>query len=259
VARVDVSRGNPRRGNPRVKSLPAGATPAARLPALDALRGLAILAMVAYHFCFDLQYFGVTHWDFYRDPMWRGARTVILSSFLLIAGASLVLADRNGLPSARFWRHVGRIAACTLLVSIASFALFPASWIWFGVLHAIAVSLLIARPLVRRPTLAIIVGAAVIAAGTLYTHPMFDNRALGWLGFMTTRPRTEDYVPLFPWTGVLLLGVAAGHMLVRTGFRVIGFAAKWPRWMTWLGRHSLAVYMVHQPLLLGALFLVVGR
>jgi uncharacterized membrane protein len=254
-----VSRGNPRRGNPRVKSMPAGATPDARLPALDALRGLAILAMVAYHFCFDLKYFGVTHWDFYRDPLWRSTRTVILSSFLLIAGASLVLADRNGLPPARFWRHVGTIAACALVVSIASFALFPDSWIWFGVLHAIVVSLLIARPLVRRPTLALIIGAAVIAAGSLYTHPMFDNRTLGWLGFMTTRPHTEDYVPLFPWTGVLLLGVAAGHTLARTGFRVIGFAAKWPRWMTWLGRHSLAAYMVHQPLLLGALFLVVGR
>ena len=69
---------------------------ASRIPALDALRGLAILAMVTYHFCFDLQYFGVTHWDFYHDSFWLNARTMILSSFLLIAGMSRVRAiSRN--------------------------------------------------------------------------------------------------------------------------------------------------------------------
>jgi uncharacterized membrane protein len=254
-----VSRRNPRRGNSGGNSVPTVATLPARLPAVDALRGLAIVAMITYHFCFDLQYFGVTRWDFYRDPLWLNARTVILSSFLLIAGVSLVLADRNGLPPARFWRHVGNIAACAVVVSAASYVLFPVSWIWFGVLHAIVVSLIIARPLARRPVLALIIGAIVIAAGNLYTHAIFDNRAVGWLGFMTAKPRTEDYVPLFPWSGVLLLGIAAGHALVRTEFRPIAFAATWPRWMAWLGRHSLATYMVHQPLLLGALFLVVGR
>ena len=215
--------------------------------------------MVAYHFCFDLQYFGVTKSDFHHDPVWLHARTMILSSFLLIAGVSMVLADRSVAAHARFWRHVGIIGACAVAVSVASYALFRESWIWFGVLHAIFVSLILARPLVRRPTLALIIGACVMAAGNLYTHTMFDSSALGWLGFMTAKPRTEDYVPLFPWTGVLLLGIAGGHALLRTGFRPIAFADKWPRWMAWLGGHSLAIYMVHQPLLIGLLFLVVGR
>lgn len=262
-----MSRRNPRRRDhggisanvaaPR----PAAAVPklAARIPALDNLRGLAILAMVAYHFCFDLQYFGVTQWDFYQDPVWLNARTMILSSFLLIAGMSLVLADRGMASHARFWRHVGIIGACAVVISIASYALFPESWIWFGVLHALFMSLILARPLVRRPALALFIGVCLIAAGNLFAHPLFDGRALGWLGFMTTRPRTVDYVPLFPWTGVLLLGIAAGHALVRTEFRPMAFAEKWPRWMAWLGRHSLAIYMVHQPLLFGLLFLVVGR
>ena len=171
--------------------------------------------MITYHFCFDLQYFGVTRWDFYRDPAWLHARTLILSSFLLIAGVSLVLANRNTTSPAHFWRHVGTIGVCALVVSAASYAMFPASWIWFGVLHAIAVSLVLARPLVRRPALALAIGVTVIAAGNLFSHVAFDSRALGWIGFMTAKPRTEDYVPLFPWTGVLLLGISAGHVLVR--------------------------------------------
>jgi uncharacterized membrane protein len=230
-----------------------------REPALDALRGAAILAMVAYHFSFDLRYFGLTQWDFHRDPFWLNARTLILSSFLLIAGVSMALAQRGRASPVRFRRHVGRIAACALVVSAASYVLFPESWIWFGVLHAIAVSLVLARPLVRRPALALAIGAAVIAAGNLYGNAMFDNRALGWIGFMTAKPRTEDYVPLFPWTGVLLVGIAAGHAVVRRELRPLAFAARWPRWMAWLGRHSLPIYMVHQPLLLGALFVVAGR
>ncbi len=234
-------------------------TLATRISSLDNLRGFAILAMVAYHFCFDLQYFGVTQWDFYQDPVWLNARTMILSSFLLIAGMSMVLADRGLASHLRFWRHVGIIGACAVVISIASYAQFRESWIWFGVLHAIFMSLILARPLVRRPAMALIIGAIVIVAGNLFTHPLFDGRALGWLGFMTAKPHTEDYVPLFPWTGMLLLGIAGGHALVRTEFRPIAFAEKWPWWMAWLGRHSLAIYMVHQPLLIGLLLLVVGR
>jgi uncharacterized membrane protein len=263
VANFDVNRRRARRsgavGSAAATATGAAAPTPARVFAIDALRGLAILAMVIYHFCFDLRYFGVTHWDFYHDPVWLNARTIILSSFLLIAGVSLVLADRGRPSPARFWRHVGIIGACAMVVSAASYVLFPASWIWFGVLHAIAISLVLARPLARRSLLALFIGAGVIAAGNLFTHPAFDSRALGWLGFMTAKPRTEDYVPLFPWTGVLLLGIAAGHALVRAAFRPIALAESWPRWMAWLGRHSLATYMVHQPVLIGLLFLVVGR
>jgi uncharacterized membrane protein len=256
---VNHSRVRRREARDNAPATGGGAALPARVSALDALRGVAILAMVGYHVSFDLRHFGLTQWDFYRDPFWLNARTLILSSFLLIAGVSLVLADRNRPSPARFWRHIGTIGACALAVSAASYAVFPASWIWFGVLHAIAVSLVLARPLLHRPGLALVIGAAVIALGNLYANTLFDNRAWGWIGFMTAKPRAEDYVPLFPWTGVLLLGIAAGHALMRTDFRPIGWAATLPRWVAWLGRHSLAVYMVHQPLLIGVLYLVAGR
>ena len=263
---ADVSRRRERRregggtaGVHATDGLVAGVALPARVGALDALRGLATLAMIGYHYSFDLSHVGLTSWDFYRDPFWLNARTSILSSFLLIAGMSLVLADRNGSSRTRFWRHIGTIAACALLVSAASYVMFPASWIWFGVLHAIAISLLLARPLVRHPLLALVIGVAVIVAGNLYGNATFDNRTLGWIGFMTAKPRTEDYVPLFPWSGVLLLGIAAGHALARKEFRPIAWADRLPPWIAWLGRHSLAAYMLHQPLFLGFLYLVTGR
>lgn len=229
-----------------------------RIEGLDALRGLAVIAMVAYHFAFDLAYFRVTAQNFYRDPFWLHARTAILSSFLLVAGMSLVLAQGTAQGRRRFWVHVGRVAGCALLVTAGSYVMFPRSFIWFGVLHAIALSLVLVRPLAARPWIALALGVAVVAAGNLFASPAFDSRALGWIGFMTAKPITEDYVPLFPWTGVMLVGVAAGHVLARSGFAVLQPVARLPALVGWLGRHSLAVYMVHQPILLGALWIAVG-
>ena len=230
-----------------------------RVDAVDVLRGLALVAMIAYHFSFDLAFLKITGSDFYRDPFWLHARTVILSTFLLLAGVSLVLAERTPRGRAGFWRHVGRIAACAMLVSAASYLAFPKSYIWFGVLHAIALSLVLIRPLAAHPRVALAAGISAVAVGNLWTSPWFDHRATGWLGFVTTKPVTEDYVPLFPWIGVMLIGIAAGHALVRIDFRAIAWLARAPSPLAWLGRHSMAVYMLHQPLLLGLLFLSVRR
>ena len=236
----------------------SGAVAVPRIGGLDALRGLAVIAMVAYHFAFDLAYFRLTEQNFYRDPFWLHSRTVILSSFLLVAGVSLVIAQGTAQGRARFWVHVGRIAACALAVTAGSYLMFPRSFIWFGVLHAIAVSLVLLRPLAARPWIALALGIVIVLAGNLVASAAFDSRALGWIGFMTGKPITEDYVPLFPWMGVMLIGIAAGHALARGEFALVAPLARLPAPVRWLGRHSLAVYMIHQPLLLGLLFVAAG-
>jgi len=230
-----------------------------RFASVDALRGVAIVAMVAYHFAFDLRLFGLARLDFERDAFWLAARATIVSTFLGLVGVSLVLAHRAGVSPARRWRRVAAIAACAIAVSVASRLAFPKSYIWFGILHCIAVASVVAWPFVRRPRLALACGAAAIAAGLSYAHPAFDSRSLAWIGFTTAKPITEDYVPLFPWMGVALVGVALGDALARRSFAPLAFLANAPRGLAWLGRHSLAVYMVHQPILIGAMALALRR
>ena len=237
----------------------AAADTGARIGAVDALRGSALLLMFVYHFAFDLRFYGVTSADFEHDFFWLSFRALIVGTFMTLVGVSLCLAERAHATSRHFWRRVAIIAACALLATVASRILFPQTFIYFGILHAIAVSSVLAWPLASRPRTALVVGAAVIAAGVFWSHPMFDARPLSWIGFVTKKPATEDYVPLAPWAGFVAMGIAAGHGLVRGGFRALAPLAGAPGWLRWLGRHSLFVYMIHQPILLGALWLIVGH
>lgn len=255
---MPTAKPTPSRASVRRPQAAAGSAASHRVASLDALRGVAIVAMIVYHFCFDLRYFDVTRWNFEHDVRWLTARSAILASFLLIAGISAVLAKRRLKSRAHWLTHIGVIALAALLVTAGSYLVFPQSFIWFGVLQAIAVSLFLARPLLGRPVVSAIAGVAIIASGIAFSHPAFDSRFLGWIGFMTAKPITEDYVPLFPWMGVLLVGVAVGHALVRTQFRPIAPLARLPTFVGLLGRHSLLVYLVHQPLMMGALWLVAG-
>ncbi len=230
-----------------------------RIDGVDALRGVAILAMIAYHFCFDLRFYRVVAWDFEHDPFWLVARTLILGTFLLVAGVGLVLADRAGSPPAHFWKRFAVIAACALAVSVGSYLVFPRTFIYFGVLHCIAIASVLAWPLVRHPSLALVIGVFVIATGLLFSDTAFNDRLMSSIGFMTYKPPTEDYVPLFPWAGAMLIGIGVGHALVRTQFRPLAPLSGAPRWIARAGRHSLAIYMIHQPILLGVLWIFVGR
>jgi uncharacterized membrane protein len=242
-----------------------------RLDSVDAARGASILQMIAYHFCYDLNYFSWIHVALTHDAGWIAWRTAIVAQFLFLVGVSLTLrpgaaaplpaGGSDGAPRRRFWRRWAQIAACAAVVSLASYELFGPRFIWFGVLHFVAVAQLLLPPLARRAAwLAALLGVLVLAAGlTLHLGPM-DTNALSWIGFAQHKPHTEDFVPLFPWLGVVLLGMAAAMMWQRSPGRWAR-ALRRPLDGAWrlprlLGRWPLTVYMLHQPLLFGLLDLV---
>jgi uncharacterized membrane protein len=235
-------------------SLP-GST-ATRFDRLDALRGFACVWMALYHFAFDLNHFGwlQPRQNFYLDPLWTGQRTAILSLFLLCAGLALATALQAGQPGPRFWRRWTKIAGCALLVSLGSALMFPKSWISFGVLHGIALMLVLARlaaPLGRALWL---LAAVCLLLPAWVQHPFFDSRWTNWVGLVTRKPVTEDFVPLLPWFGVLLAGFAAGQWLLRTRPQCLaGPVRPGLRPLAGLGRWSLSFYMLHQPVLIGLL------
>jgi uncharacterized membrane protein len=245
-----------RAGGAQVRASTQPATPR-RLVLVDGLRGVALCLMFVYHFTFDLNWFRVVHVDFNHDPVWLAFRGLIVTLFLGLVGVSLVLAHRANPGPGAFWRRVALIAACAVLVTIASYVAFPRTFITFGILHCIAVSSVLARPLVDRPRAALLTGIALIALGNTLRLALFDTPWLNWVGMMTHKPATEDYVPLLPWLGVVLIGIALAHwLLARERGPVVALGHATPAWLAWLGRHSLLIYLVHQPLFVGILRVV---
>jgi uncharacterized membrane protein len=236
-----------------------------RLQIIDAMRGVAIVLMIAYHFSFDLAFFGALRADFNNDPFWLGSRAIIVSLFLTLVGVSLALSAERRAGRAAFWRRQARIGACALLVSVASWWMFPRTFIFFGILHFIFVASLVGGALLGFATPAAafaVLGAVALLGGMQFSSPLFDAAPMQWIGFMARKPPTEDYVPLFPWIGVVFLGIAAGQVASRSRAASAWLASKnglaFPP-CAWMGRHSLAIYMLHQPVLLGLLFLFFGK
>ena len=236
-----------------------------RFDSLDALRGMAIVWMTVFHVCFDLNHFGYLTQNFYVDPFWTWQRTAIVSLFLFTAGLGQAVAVQQGRSWPRFWRRWVLVAGSALLVSVGSYLMYPQTFIYFGVLHGMAVMLLIVRLTARWGRWLWLLGGLAIAIKFIaaYAHGIstqaefLNENWFNWLGLISRKPITEDYVPVIPWLGVMWWGMAAGQWALQNR----------PQWMTrpvgragqplaWLGRWSLTYYLLHQPVLIGVLMLI---
>jgi uncharacterized membrane protein len=240
--------------------------PSARFDRIDVLRGVAMLWMAVFHFGFDLNHFGFVQprQAFFDDPFWTWQRSAILGTFLFTAGVSLAVAMAHGQTWSRFMRRWLQVVACAALVSLATWVVFPRAWIWFGVLHGMAVMLLLTRVLAPLRLMLLVLGLVIVFALPLYKTVGMEATAVRWLGMGIAKPITQDWVPLVPWMGVMLFGFALTQWALRAGAGAAG--QRWRAWlahpvspafapMATLGRWSLAFYMVHQPLFFGLIHL----
>ncbi len=232
-----------------------------RYQLIDILRGIAIVLMVYFHFSYDLTYYKLADFDFYRDPYWLNLRTLIVSLFLTLVGISLVLATRNGINKKRFLRRLGLLLVFSALITLNSYIMFPGRTIIIGILHFIAIASVLGLLFVRRYLLSLVLGVGLILLDYFFQHEFFNQPWLHWIGLMTHKPATEDYVPLIPWFGVVLIGIFIGQSLFRSERLSALFAfhsgSGVARGLALAGRHSLIIYVLHQPVLFGLLWVFV--
>lgn len=233
-----------------------------RIALLDLIRTAALAGMVAFHFSYDLLMFGLL------PPLYGGTAffyyhaRIVAGGFIFLAGLGLWLAHPITIDWAKFARRFAKIAAAAALVTIATRVAMPDAYVYFGILHAIAAYSVIGLVFLRIPPFITAgFGLAVVFAGDALRATAFDAPLLKFLGLSTIPAYTIDFEPVFPWFGAFLLGIAAGKFGSRVG--LWPRLAAWPaqrgtllRCLIWPGQHSLAIYLIHQPVLIGLVWAI---
>lgn len=232
---------------------------AGRIAAVDLARGVALIAMAIYHFTWDLEFFGYVPPGMTAVGGWKLFARAIASSFLFLVGVSLFLAHARTVRWRPMLWRLGMVAGAAAAISLVTWFAVPNGFIFFGILHQIALASLLGLAFLRLPALVTLAAAAlVVAAPHFLRSPAFDHPALWWLGLAPMNPRSNDYVPVFPWFGAVLCGIAAAKVCATRGWleRIASLPTPaWQRQLVFLGRHSLAFYLIHQPVLIGLVWL----
>ena len=233
--------------------------PLKRIVAIDVARGAALLAMASYHFTWDLEFFGYVDPGLTAFGGWKLYARCIASTFLFLVGVSLVLAHGRGIRWNGFGKRLAMVTAAALAITLVTYLATPDGFIFFGILHEIALASLLGLAFLRLPAAVTAIAAMLVVAAPHYLRSAhFDHPALWWLGLSTANPRSNDYVPLFPWFGAVLAGIAATRIAAWSGVlgRLAGHTpGRWSRPLVFIGRHSLAFYLIHQPVLIACVWL----
>jgi uncharacterized membrane protein len=226
---------------------------------IDALRGAALCAMLVSNAVTDLQYFAGYNEN---NLLWFWLARVTASFFLLLAGVSLALSYSRAEKErkahfSKFLRRGLWIFFWGMMITLVTWLFIGSDFIAFGVLHLIGLSVILFYPLIKRRMLSLVAGLLAIAAGLLLYGMRFGFSWLVWLGLQPIGYRTVDYFPLLPWSGLVLVGVFLGNVLYKGYKRRFEFSAKEnaaTRFLSFLGRHSLVIYLLHQPIILSVLW-----
>ncbi len=214
---------------------------------VDAIRGFALLLMVAFHFCYDLNHFGYIDIDIRHGLDWRYFRYVILTFFLVTVGISLVLANQNKIYIKHVLLRASKLLGASVLITLTTLFTNPNMWIYFGVIHFILVASLVGLLFIRLPKLSLLLGLSIIVLYNL------DFIHMHWLYTLLQSPlhlprHTEDLVQFIPWFAAVLIGIYIGtNHLYDWGLQ----ASRGVNVLVFLGRHALVIYLVHQPILFG--------
>lgn len=228
-----------------------------RLRWVDHWRGAAVFLMIIYHIAFDLNFLEILAID-QSVLFWFLEGNFVRISFLLLVGLSLFISSSR--PHSRkpfLKRHFQRALKLFLIamtITLISWFFEPTLTIWFGILHLIAFGILFGAFVAESLVGSLLLTLLSFILGPIFLSIQAPNNLLLPLGIVSSDFASFDYFPLFPWIGYVFAGIALGHILNR--FHVLKQPKEWPslKTLTWMGRHALAIYLVHQPILIAALW-----
>jgi len=242
-----------------------------RFAELDLLRGVAILGMIFLHVLWDLDYFGFVP----LNQQIYQFQKVVPTLFFLLVGICLVVSYNRKIIKPSYDQKTYnqhcilrglKIFSLGMILTTVTLLFMPDKPIFFGVLHCIGFCIILSALFLKmKPAHTFLIGVIVTLVGLVMTMYPVGNPTIVHLaaGMHQTDiySYTIDYFPIFPWLGVCLVGIALGHCLYKDNkrrFRMPDLSKYKPiSAFSWLGQHSLAIYLFHQPIIIGVLFLFV--
>ena len=233
---------------------------------IDLVRGIAILMMVLFHTVYDLSFFDIFPVNVYSG-FWRYFAFATASLFLLVVGISLTISRARAAPTIsrtrlalKFVYRGAGIFLLGLLITLCTWLYLGEGFIVFGILHLIGVSVIISPLFFRLKKTTIVLGLLCIATGFIFTTITGPI----WLLPLGIHPATfwsVDYEPIFPWFGMVLIGMGIGEYLYPEGvrrFTLPSLPQAAVQLLAFPGRHSLLIYLVHQPIIILLLAALTG-
>ncbi len=266
---VSDRRANALMTTPPLQESPQAGTPQrtqlARFWEIDTLRGVAIIMMVIFHLLWDLLSFQIMPELVLHAGFWKYFQRTTAITFLLLVGISLTVSYRRarerqptgeGLFTKFLWRGL-RVFAIGMGFPLTAWAT-SFGYVHFGILHLIGAAIILSYPLLSYRWLNLGLWAVFYLLGGAIASIYLSHNWLAWLGLHTRFYAPLDYFPLIPWLGVVLLGIFIGNTIYQPTGRIF-YLPDWShllpvRLLQFLGRHSLIIYVIHQPLLLVILY-----
>jgi uncharacterized membrane protein len=232
---------------------------------IDFLRGIAIIMMLVSNAVTSLGYFKVFNISYNSGFWWLLARSTA-TLFLILVGISLTLSYSRVKTWSRkkiFLKYLKRgftIFLWGLVITVVSWFFIREDFIIFGVLHFIGLSIILSIPFLKNKLSNLVWAVFFILIGFYIKKIVFDSSFFIWLGLSPAKFSTVDYFPVFPWFGAVLIGIFLGNILYKNygrTFKIKELASN-PRirLFSFLGRNSLIIYLLHQPIILTTLFIL---
>ena len=213
---------------------------------IDVVRGFAVFLMIIFHVAFDLDSFGFVSIDFIDNAFWFSFPRFIVTLFLICVGMSLALAHKEGIRWAAVRRRFYKIGGWALVITMITYLLFRENFIYFGILHCIAITSVVGVFFVRLPKLSLAVCIILVVSNFIFQPTLVPMSA--WLNV-----NPMDYIPFYPWFGVVLLGI----YLESINFHRIPIQRSFlTKPFEIMGKHSLKIYLLHRPIIYGLIFLL---
>ncbi len=227
-----------------------------RIQTIDIIRGVDIVLMILFNYSVTLSYFRLinTPSDFlYWFVFPRAIASVFIFISVVAAYASLENNKENF--SKRYFIRGVKLLLFAIFITLFTHIFVPEGTVYFGILHFFAISSFFVPFFIKYNKLNLVAGLLITIAGSFLQLTQFDFSYLFWLGFMPKNFYTFDYFPLIPWLGVLMLGVHSGRYIVERTVN-LKFESRFAAAFMFLGKNSLIIYLIHQPLLVFFLILL---